>query len=113
MIRRFSLVACGLSVFALLAACANLGASTVALPQRADGVENVSITRDRSEWGLATAMNLTVDGQDVGTLRRGESIKLGLEEGHYDIGVECSTSDGRFNTWRQRKIPIEVGQESV
>ena len=94
----------------------------VALPQRADGVENISILRERfggglirnrSRVGLTTKMFVSVDGQEVGTLRRGESIKFGLEEGRYDIGIGCSPSDSTHDRSRYREFSVDVGEKIV
>ena len=92
------------------------------MPQRADGVENISISRDRvgggflrdrSRKGLTTKMSVSVNGQDIGTLRRGELIRFGLEAGRYNIGIGCSPSDGIQDRSRYREISVEVGEESI
>ena len=111
--------ACTLSMLALLAGCANQGApqpgNSVSLPQRVDGFENIRIVRDRSEGGLPTTMYVSVDGRKVGTLSSGESIKFGLAEGQYVLGLGCYVSDSRLGLekWRHGEIPLEVGEESV
>ena len=117
--KKIKSAACAFSVLALLAGCANQGTTrvgdSVALPQRADGVENISISRDRREAGLPTTMYVTLDGQTIGTLSRGESIEFGLDEGRYELGLGCYVSDGRFGPekWRHGQIPLVVGEESV
>ncbi len=126
MFRRIRSTACAVSMAAVLAACANQSVpqsdDSLALPQRADGVENISISRDRLGGGLlrdrsrlqlTTKMSVSVNGQDVGTLRRGELIKFGLEAGRYDIGIGCSSPYSTHSGPHYREISVEVGEESV
>ena len=111
-------IACGLSIFGVLAACTNQSASRpgdlAGLPHREDGIKNIEIHRDRAFLvGYTTLMYVTVNGEDIGTVGAGASVKFGLAEGRYNIGVRCSKSDGIFVGWQHNEIPAEIGTEAV
>lgn len=111
-------IACGLSIFGVLAACTHQSDSKpgdlVGLPQREDGIENIEIHRDRAFFvGYTTLMYVTVDGQDIGTVGAGASVKFGLAEGSYNIGVRCSKSDGILLRWQHNETSVEIGAEAV
>ena len=111
-------IACSLFIFGILPACthqfANKHGGLVGLPQREDGIENIEVHRVRAFLiGYGTLIYVTVNGQDILTLGAGASVKFGLAEGRYNIGVRCSKSDGIFVKWQHNEISIEVGTEPV
>jgi hypothetical protein len=123
-VSRIKAIACGLPIFGLLAACTYQFASKpgelAGLPQREDGFENGKIQRDYSPRvgpiggvGDSTTMYVTVNGKDIATLRAGGSVKFGLAEGQYTIGIRCSKSDGILVRWKHNEISVEVGENPV
>jgi hypothetical protein len=123
-VSRTKAIACGLSIFGLLAACtyqlASKPGELAGLPQREDGIENIKVQRDHSRGipglpgvGDSTTMYVTVNGKDVATLRAGGSVKFGLAEGQYTIGIRCSKSDGIFVKWKHKEISVQVGENPV
>ncbi|MEM9689126.1 MAG: hypothetical protein AAF917_06590 [Pseudomonadota bacterium] len=119
--RRITSTGCILVAVSLLGACAGPGATqtaeSAALPQRADGVENISISRDHPENGIAATLSVTVNGETIGELRRGDSMNFGLEAGEYDVGLTCyvTNSYGSRGDAQVRNVtlPVSVAEEAV
>jgi hypothetical protein len=111
-------IACGLSIFGLLAACTHQSASKpedlVELPQRENGIENVEVHREGAFLiGSTTLIYITVNGKDIWALGARESVKFGLAEGHYNIGARCMKTDGIFAKWRHNEVSVEVAAKAV